>query len=103
MPHLKEIISTGTTEGWKPLKHDREDKFTEWALVENSVVLNGTNTRVGCFIAKDRNGKIYYDLYINKTAAGYIPEYEVRASNGLDISNIDLERDIVNLFVLKNK
>ncbi len=100
VPHIKEIIATGTTDGWKPLSHDRSDKFTEWALVQNVVVLNGKDTNVGCFIAKDVNGKIYYDLYINKTADSYIPENVVRANNGFDTTSIGQDDQVVNLFIL---
>ena len=103
IPHLREIITSGETDGWKPLKHERNDNFTEFAIVRNNVVLNGQETAVGCFIAKDADGKIYYDLYIDKTAASYIPEDEVRASNGFDTDSIGQDEQVVNLFILNQE
>jgi hypothetical protein len=100
IPHIKEIISTGTTDGWEPLKHPRDDGFAEFAVVRNTVAINGKDTKVGCFIAKDVNGKIYYDLFINKAADSYIPEDVVRANNGLDTYSMNKENEVVNIFIL---
>lgn len=99
IPRIKEIISTGTTAGWEPLKHPRDDGFAEFAVVRNTVAINGKDTKVGCFIAKDVNGKIYYDLFINKAADSYIPEDVVRANNGLDTYSMNEESEVVNLFI----
>ncbi|MBQ2016952.1 MAG: DUF1073 domain-containing protein [Alphaproteobacteria bacterium] len=103
IPHIKEIISTGTTDGWEPLKHPRDDGFAEFAVVRNTVAINGKDTKVGCFIAKDVNGKIYYDLFINKAADSYIPEDVVRANNGLDIDSVNQENKVVNIFILNKE
>ena len=103
IPHVKEIISTGDTDGWEPLKHPRDDGFAEFAVVRNTVAINREDTKVGCFIAKDVNGKIYYDLFISKAADSYIPEDVVRANNGLDTYSINKENEVVNIFILNKK
>jgi tetrahydromethanopterin S-methyltransferase subunit F len=66
VPHLEAIITTGKSEGWKELSHPRNDGLVQFALISNMVNMGGQIKHVGVFVAKDRNGNIYYDLVIKK-------------------------------------
>ncbi len=98
IPHLPQLIENGKCSGWQPLKHERNDGFVAFAVITNKVQINATTTPVGCFIAKDANGNIFYDLYIDKTVASYIPKDEVRADNSFDTESITDSELIVNIF-----
>ena len=92
-----------TPDGWGPLNKVRNDSFVEFVIVKNNILLNGKDTEIGCFIGKHSDGKVYYDLFINKAAGSYIPEDIVRANNGLDTYSMDEESEVVNIFILNKK
>lgn len=98
--HLPQLIQQGTTDGWGPLNKPRDDGFVSFAIVKSTVLLNGKDTEVGCFIGKHSDGKVYYDLYIDKTVAS-LPDFRVQTSNGLDNESIGQDEQVVNIFILK--
>lgn len=97
--YLPQLIKSGKTDGWGPLNKVRSDGFTEFAIVKNNILLNGKDTEVGCFIGKHSDGKVYYDLYIDKTVAGS-PDFRVQSNNGLDTDSVNQENEVVNIFIL---
>lgn len=97
--YLPQLIKNGKTDGWGPLNKVRSDGFTEFAIVKNNILLNGKDTEVGCFIGKHSDGKVYYDLYIDKTVAGS-PDFRVQSNNGLDTDSVNQENEVVNIFIL---
>ena len=74
----------------------------EFAIVKNNILLNGKDTEIGCFIGKHSDGKVYYDLYIDKTVVGS-PDFRVQSNNGLDTDSVNQDNEIVNICILNKK
>ena len=64
VPYLREIIETGTAEPWKEREHWRNDGFFQFCDIKNTVNLNGKKEDVRVIIAKNKNGKLFYDLFL---------------------------------------
>jgi hypothetical protein len=67
IPHLEKLITTGNAGEWQKPKHERIDGIVSFALIDNTVNLNGTHKSIGVFIYQDTNGNAYYDLFIKKS------------------------------------
>ena len=100
--YLPQLIKSGKTDGWGPLNKVRNDGFLEFAIVKSNILMNGKDTEVGCFIGKHSDGKVYYDLYIDKTVVGS-PDFRVQSNNGLDTDSVKQENEVVNIFILNKK
>ena len=98
--HLALLIKTGETRGWEPLKKERPDSWSDFAFVENTVSINGKPRRVGVLIARNRSGKIFYDIAIpNEKAAAQTSITTDRADSSFTSDSIDMDEWIVNIFI----
>lgn len=97
---LPEMIKSGQSEGWQPLNKTRNDGWVEFAFIYNNVVINGKEKRVGVYIAKDQNGKIFYDIVLPKEKGLVSNPQSIKGQNkAFTTDSIDDEDWIVNIFI----
>ena len=101
--HLKDILEKGEEQEKQELKHPRSDGIKHFIPLKTQVKIDGKNRLVRSFIAVDKNGNIFYDLFINIPAKLNDPEKE-SGSNKASIDNNILQTNnsvnqVLNLFI----
>jgi hypothetical protein len=65
LPALRNIIETGTLGKEEKLKHPRRDGIVAFIPITKRVDFKGKPKEVEALIGKDRNGNLYYDLFLD--------------------------------------
>ena len=101
---LPVLISKGNTDGWQPLNKSREDGWVAFAYVKSVAKVNNEFFDVGVVIAKDKNGRVFYDIGLNEHE-GIIQTLtnESQAIDTLVDNNIIHDNEIVNIFLTPRK
>jgi len=101
--HLKDILEKGEEQEKQSLKHDRKDGIKYFIPLKTQVKIDGKNRLVRSFIAVDKNGNMFYDMFINIPAKLNDPEKESgsnKASNDESLQQTNNSvNQVLNLFI----
>ena len=65
LPAVRDIIDTGTLGAEEELKHPRKDGIVSFTPVTKTVNFKGKPREVEILLGKDRQGNLYYDLFLD--------------------------------------
>ncbi len=103
--HLKDILEKGKEQEKQELKHDRKDGIKYFIPIKTQTKIDKKLKIVRSFIAVDKNGNMFYDLFIDKTTVELSnPKKESGSNSTVDNNNIQqtnnsVNQDILNLFI----
>ena len=89
--HLKDILETGEVQEKQNLKHQRNDEIKYFIPLKTQIKINEELKTVRSFIAVDKNGNMFYDLFIDKTTAKLSNPKEESGSN-LAVFNMTIKQ-----------
>lgn len=67
VPALRNIIEKGTLGKEEPLNHPRKDGIVAFVPITKTVSLKGKPREVEILLGKDRQGSLYYDLFLDNS------------------------------------
>lgn len=98
--HLEYLIKNGKTDGWHDLEKVRVDGWDKFAYLHNNVLINGKLKDVGVVIAKDSNGRIFYNIGLpKKIGFESDPQSKARRLKTYTSDSIDDGSFVVNIFI----
>jgi len=106
VPYIGEIIEKGTIGKEEPSRKERTDGIVSFVPIFHNMTIKGKNERCGVLIGKDKDGHLYYDMFIKKPSGGSKTKSEVRREvDNSSVYNNSIAEDeyIVNLFFEKEK
>lgn len=101
--HLKDILEKGDIEGKEELKHPRKDGIKCFILLKTQIKINKDYKYIRSFISVDKNGNMFYDLFINEPAELSNPKQKsgsnpADSKNNLHQTNNSVNQ-VLNLFI----